>query len=333
MRVGPLEPGDLRRLAVVAFLTGREAESTEAWEHAHHAFLRAGEVQAAVQCAFWLAFALLLRGERARGGGWLARAKRQLDTLEEECVEQGYVLFPVGFQRISAGDPEGAQAIFSQAAQIAGRFGDLDLATLARTGEGRALLRMGRTQVGLRLLDEVMVAVTTSETSPIVAGTVYCTVIEGCREMFDVQRAQEWTTVLTAWCEQQPDLVPYRGQCLVHRSQLSQLRGEWAQALEEVRRACERLSDPPGQPALGMAWYQQGELDRLRGALDAAEEAYRRASEHGHVPQPGGAGAARARGDRGRGGGDPPRGGRGRRGPHGARRTPARPGGDRAVRR
>lgn len=36
-----------------------------------------------------------------------------------------------------------------------------------------------------------------------------------------------------------------------------------------------------------MAFYQWGELQRLQGAYDRAEEAYREASRRGHEPQPG----------------------------------------------
>lgn len=286
-RAGPLEPEDLRRLAVAALLTGRDAERDEAWEHAHHAFLRAGDVPAAVRCAFWLGLNLMLRGETARGGGWLARAQRQFEACGQDCVEQGYVLFPVGFQRFKSGDLAGAHATFAEVAEIAERFVDPDLVALARHAQGRALLRMGKTPEGTRLLDEAMVAVTSGETSPMVTGIVYCSVIEACREVFDMRRAQEWTTALSEWCAAQPDLVPYRGQCLVHRSQLYQLHGDWRQALAEVEHARARLSDPPGQPALGMAHYQQAELQRLRGELQAAEDVYHSASEHGHLPQPG----------------------------------------------
>jgi len=82
-------------------------------------------------------------------------------------------------------------------------------------------------------------------------------------------------------------LKPYRGQCLVHRSEIMQLRGEWADAMDEVRQAREHLSDPPGDPVLGMALYQQGELLRLRGEFARAETCYREASGCGHTMQPG----------------------------------------------
>ena len=93
--------------------------------------------------------------------------------------------------------------------------------------------------------------------------------------------------MLTRWCAGQPDLVPYRGQCLVHRAQVLALDGDWPEAMQEMGRARERLADPPGQPAVGMAWYETGELLRRQGRHTDAEDCYRRASEHGHPPQPG----------------------------------------------
>ncbi len=284
----PLSPADLERLATAAYLSGRETESLEVWARAHTAFRDEADVAGAARCAFWLAFVLLHRGETARGGGWLARAQRLLDGAEEQdYVERGYLLFPVGLRQVMAGDLTTAYATFGQAARIGESFADRDLATMARHGQGRAMIRMGRTAEGLALLDEAMVAITAGEVSPIVAGDVYCSVIEACHEISDVHRAQEWTTALTAFCEAQPDLVPYRGQCLVHRSELLQLHGEWPDAMLEARRACARLSEPSGQPALGMALYQRAELHRVRGEFEAAEDAYREASEHGRPPHPG----------------------------------------------
>jgi len=281
----PLELEDLERLAVVSYLTGRDDESDDLWERAHHACLRLADPARAARCAFWLGNGLLLRGEAARGGGWFARAQRLLDG-DQDCMEWGYLLVPVALRSLAEGDPAAAYETSSRTAEIGERFGDANLMTFGRLNQGKALIAVGQIAQGVALLDEAMVAVTTEELSPVVAGIAYCAVILACGRIFDLRRAQEWTSALSRWCESQPDLVPYRGQCLVHRAEILQLHGEWAAAVVEAQRACERLSQPV-HPAVGGAYYQQAELHRLRGAFAKAEEAYRQASQWGWSPQPG----------------------------------------------
>jgi DNA-binding NarL/FixJ family response regulator len=284
---GALEPADLEQLATSAYLTGREAAALDAWERAHHAHLEAGDAARAVRCAFWLGLALVQRGEHAQGGGWLARAQRMFQDSATDGVERGYLLIPAALQALGGGDGETAFATFEEVAEIAGRFGDADLVTLGRLGRGQALVALGAAAEGVVLLDEAMVEVTSGAVSPVTAGIVYCAVIIACQEIFDLRRAQEWTAALSRWCASQQDLQPYRGQCLVHRSEIMQLRGEWADAMAEAQQACEHLSASAADPVLGMAQYQQAELLRLRGEFARAEETYRKASRWGHPAHPG----------------------------------------------
>jgi DNA-binding CsgD family transcriptional regulator len=284
----PLGAEDLNLLATSAYMLGRDDDYLSGLERAHRAYLDGGEAVRAVRCAFWVGVNLALRGEMARATGWFGRAQRLLEREERDCVERGYLLVPVLLRHVATGDWEAAAGTAAEAAEIGERFGDADLLALAVHEQGHALVRQGRVEEGLGLLDEAMVAATAGELSPIVTGLVYCSVIAYCQELYELRRAQEWTDALTRWCEQQPDMVAHTGRCLMHRAEIMELQGAWRDALEEARRAVERLAQGAlNQVAAGHALYRQGEIHRLRGKLAAAEEAYREASRCGCEPQPG----------------------------------------------
>jgi ATP/maltotriose-dependent transcriptional regulator MalT len=282
-----LEPADLERLALASNCVGESAEGELAWERAHHAWLHRNEPVRAVRCAFWLGTYLSQLGDRARASGWLARAARLLEEVPQDCVEHGYLHLPGAIGKLAVGKVSEATTAFEHAARIAERFAEPDLLALARMGLGRCRIARGDVAAGLAQLDEVMLAVTSGETSQVPSGIIYCSVIVACQEVFDLQRAQEWTAALDRWSSGQQGLVPFRGQCLVHRSQIMQLHGDWAEALTEARLAERLLSTPRKHPVLGMALAQLGELRRLRGEFAEAEQAYLAAGRIGREPQPG----------------------------------------------
>jgi DNA-binding CsgD family transcriptional regulator len=285
-RESPLDPVDLVELSKAAHLIGRQVASQDILARAHQGFLSSGETHWAARSAFWLGFISLVSGEPAQASGWLSRAGRLLAN-QPDCVEKGYLLLPVGYRAVHGGDAKGAHRAFVEAAEFGQRFGDSDLLTMARQGQGRALIRKGETARGVALLDEAMVAVRAGEVSPIVAGSVYCSLIDACSEIFDLRRAQEWTSALEQWCTSQPDLVPYRGHCLIRRAELMQLHGSWQDAVAESQHACEQFSQPTPRPEAGAAFYRLAEIYRLRGQFVEAEEAYRQASRLQRTPQPG----------------------------------------------
>ena len=277
--------GDLELLAVAAYMVGEDDAAVAAWEQAHRTHAELGQPAEAARCAFWAALCLMMQGRMAHAGGWLSRAGTLIGE-HLDCPARGYLLIPALLGALDSDDADGARQLAEQASEIARRFGDSDLSAFATLGHGQALLAMGDESSGLARLDEVMLSVSSGEVGPIVSGLVYCAVILECMQLFDLARAAEWTSALDAWCQAQPDVVPYRGQCLVHKSQLQQSAGEWSAALSTVADARDRLSDPP-HPALGLACYQQGELHRLRGEVEAAADAYQRAGQAGYEPFPG----------------------------------------------
>jgi DNA-binding CsgD family transcriptional regulator len=282
----PLDLEDLERLAIAAYMAGEDEAATLAWTRAHHEAIRLGDPQRAARSAVAIGSGLMFRGEAAPAMGWFARGARVLEGCGD-CAERAWLLTWEAFAQMWGGDPEGAQAVFVEGTAVGQRFHDSDLLTMSLLGQGMCLLLRGQVAPGLALLDEVMVAVTAGEVSPMYAGITYCTVIAGCSEVFDLARARQWTTALTRWCESQPGLVPYRGNCLVHRCELMTLEGAWTDALAAAQQACDHLSGPIKWDTLGSAYYQLGELQRLRGEFTQAEESYRKAHEAGRRPEPG----------------------------------------------
>ena len=72
--------------------------------------------------------------------------------------------------------------------QIGRRFGDADLFALGVHFQGRALLKLGRVREGLALLDESMISVLTGEVWQPVAGNIYCSMIDACRDLRSAAR-------------------------------------------------------------------------------------------------------------------------------------------------
>jgi len=281
----PLSVEDLEILAISAYLIGRDLEFHRFLERAHHACVREGDQRRAARSAFWLGLMLMLRGENGGATGWMARAQRLVKDCD--CVEHGYLLLPAAEQHLGERDESAAFTVAANAAEIGERFGDADLTACARHLQGRALVQQGHVQQGIRLLDEAMVAVTGGELSPIITGLIYCSVIDACEQVFAMGRAREWTLALARWCEQQPEMVAFTSTCLVHRAEVMQFHGTWADAMTEACRACERISESDGRKPPASAFYRQGEIHRLRGEFEAAEEMYRAASRLGLEPQPG----------------------------------------------
>jgi DNA-binding CsgD family transcriptional regulator len=283
-----LDAQDLLRLGLAASLVGRDDEGEQHLGQAFRQAADSGDDATALRAAFWASFGLANRGETARAHGWAERARRMVGPDRDGptgSVESCTVVLLEALLAFRDGQT-GLAPHFAEIAEHAATLREPDLEALAAMGEGFSMVLGGDVPAGMRRLDEVMLSVTGGEVHPLAAGLVYCVMLDACRSTLDLRRSAEWTAALSRFCEDQPDLVPYRGQCLVHRVQVMQMRGVWNDAAEEAERACTWLSRPP-QPAVGAALYERAELHRLRGELTEAEQRYGEASRWGHDPQPG----------------------------------------------
>ena len=296
-REGSLGAEDLEAFAMSAYMLGRDEGYLKALERAHQAHVNAGDRLRASRSAFWIGLRQSFRGEMAQANGWFRRAERLIGCEEPDCAERGYLLLPVIEAHLGADENNTAYAVGTEAAAIGDRFGERDLTAIARHQQGRARLGQGRVQEGLALLDEVMVAVTANELSPLAAGLMYCAVVECCQMVCALERAREWTAAFTRWCDAQPEMLAFTGICRVHRAELLELSGSWSDALDEARRVG-TLSAEANPGAAAAALYRQAEVHRLRGELTLAEQTYKQASDGGFDPQPGLALLLLDRGDR-----------------------------------
>jgi DNA-binding CsgD family transcriptional regulator len=152
---------------------------------------------------------------------------------------------------------------------------------------GQTLIEEGLLQDGIDRLEEAMSILLDDGLSPRVTPWIYCAAVRGCCLARDFARARAWSRSMARWLDSLSSLGgAYLGNCRIYRSRLMCLNGAWPDALDEIAEVCDDLEGYTGW-VCGHAYYQLGEVRRLRGEWDSAEDAYRRAAEHGCPTQPG----------------------------------------------
>lgn len=280
-----LGPEDLEHLAEAAWWTAHPQECIRARERAYALHVAAGNRRRAAFVALQLTDDYHSKLARSVAQGWFNRAVRLLDA-EEEAVEHGYLAVTLAQGAYYSGDHEEAIGHARRAVEVGARFGDRDVQAGGVLMEGMSHVALGRIEQGQALMDEATVAAVAGELGPLATALVYCNTISTCRDLADYRRAGEWTEAAKRWCERQ-SITGFPGVCRVYRAEIMALRGGWAEAEEEARRACSELLQFNVLPVAGDAFYEVGEIRRRVGDLAAAEEAFRQAHELGRTPEPG----------------------------------------------
>ncbi len=280
-----LTAGELDLLAEALFWLDQPDESVGVRRAAYAAHVAAGTMEGAARAAWQLFYDHFLVGETAVAGGWLDRARRHA-TEAASVVEAGFVAVADADCAAAEGNLDAAADHAHRALEVARAAGDPDLTAMALQARGRMLVACGQPREGMALLDEAMLAAVNGELAPLFTGWVYCNVLSTCHDVADLRRAGEWNDAAMRWCEQLRDGAFYPGICRLHVVELACLRETWEAAEAHARRACGELTAHDPRFA-GEAYYLTGEMRRLMGDLDGAQEAFTQAHQLGRLPQPG----------------------------------------------
>ncbi len=293
-RSTPLGPESLARMALARWLTGDVAEYGDLLERAYEGFIAAGDKKQAAEVALDVFRLHAMKLNRSMAEAWMRRAQSLIEG-EPESSASGQIAVNLAMFARMRGDLETALVKSQEALEIGMRIGDRDVQAIALISKGRTLIRLGQLAEGKALLDEAMVAAVGGELSTVVTGLIYCSTIDACADLSDYGRAGEWTEAARRWCTRKA-ISGFPGICRVHQAEIMRLRGNWAEAEIEARKACSELEDISYLLVAASGYYEIGEIRLRMGDLDGADQAFVQAAAMGRDPQPGQAMLRLARG-------------------------------------
>ena len=291
----PLTGPDLALLGGVAYVAGHVHVTIEAWERVHRASVQAGDrlvaAGAAVRVAMHLLFDTALL---APVRGWLTRAERLLDGVQDDTPVHAWLAVVRNYERLLSGDFASARQWARRAIEV-GTDREPAAAAIGRIAEARSLILEGDVSRGLELLNEAAVAAVAGELDPLWTGLVYCEVVCAFQGLGQYDLAEEWTKEMERWRHGKP-VGSLHGRCRVHRAEILRLRGCCADAETEILKACEELR-PYLRREFGWPLTELGRIRFRKGDLQGAADAFLAAHEAGWDPQPGLALVQLARGE------------------------------------
>ena len=280
----PLDPEALEELAEAAYWTGEFEVAISVRERAYALYVERADRRGAARQALDLSSTHFKRLETPMAKGWMARAERLLAD-ETESPEHGHLELRRALAASTRGEFEDAIARAERATEIGRRHGDRDLEALGLHFQGTFLISSGALEEGWSLVDEATAAAVGGELTPYPTAVVYCNTIEVCHNLAEYGRAGDWTERARRWCERQA-ISGFPGICRVRRAGVMRLRGAWAEAEEEARRAVVEV-EGFHLIAGAEAMHEIGQIRVRLGDEQGAEDAFQQAHSLGYEPQPG----------------------------------------------
>ncbi|WP_165962648.1 helix-turn-helix transcriptional regulator [Occultella glacieicola] len=285
--LGALSTADLDLLSRATWWVGAARESLDLSEEVFDRYQQEGDPTGAAMKALNIGLLWFIRGDIVIASGWVNRARRILAELPEG-VEHGYLRYLEAVVEMDFFGVGPARETAATLREMGRRYHAPQLTSLGLVLSGLADAHTGDPAGGFAQLDEAMLPVLAGQMPPEWAGDVYCTVIHICHNLGDLSRMRAWTAATEQWCEQFRGEVVYSGICRIHRLQLLCTEGDWTTAEAGIVRSGAELAGVNNWVA-GEAYYQLGEIRRLRGDTTGARESFDRAHELGAEIQPGAA--------------------------------------------
>jgi LuxR family transcriptional regulator, maltose regulon positive regulatory protein len=270
-------PEALEGLATAAFFLDEPQVVFDARERAYAAFVAAGRRVDAARVATALAWDYrIFKAEPAVGDGWLARARRLLESAGQ-TPERGWLALREASFALPA-DATVARERCAEAEAIGRELGDVDLEMTAVALDGLARVSQGEVAAGMARLDEATTAATAGEMrDPMAIGFSCCYLIFACERVRDFDRAGQWCERLArmsaGW-----NIRALSSVCRTHYGSVLMLRGDWHQAEVELTEAAAALAARPGEGTNALA--RLAELRRRQGRAAEAEALITRAEHH-----------------------------------------------------
>jgi DNA-binding NarL/FixJ family response regulator len=236
------EPGDpeaLDGLGQSLWWIGERDAGIERRREAYAAYQRHGDRRNAGRIATYLAGEHRIDGQDSAAAGWLARARRLL-AGSGTIPEVGWLAIEDAKR---AADPLVAEHHARAALAVAHELADPDVECMALAQLGRAVVRQGRVEEGVALLDEAMTVALGGETSdPLACGDACCTTLVVCDQLADLQRAAEWCEAVVEFTERRR-FTPVQSWCRAIYASVLIRAGDWARADAVLAEALRRRAD------------------------------------------------------------------------------------------
>jgi ATP/maltotriose-dependent transcriptional regulator MalT len=270
----PDQPDALDGLGQSCWWLGDKQTGMELRAKAFAGYQRRGDRERAGFIAAYLAAEYRIAGNASVAQGWIGRAQRLLDGLDD-CAALGWL--EIEFSKRAA-EPVEEEHHGQRALELARRIGDSDLEACALSHVGLARVSQGRVEDGMAVLNEAMaVAVAGEAEDPLAIGEACCITLVACEQLADVRRARDFGRTVSDFTRRR-NYLPLASWCRAIYAQFLMTSGHWVDAerefgaaLDEFQRLAE--TDPlAGLAGLAELRVRQGRLEEAEQLLAGSED-------------------------------------------------------------